>query len=35
MSRPGMVQRNDGPASPNIESLSRPLVYQALVDPEK
>jgi CubicO group peptidase (beta-lactamase class C family) len=31
----GMVQRMMGPASPNIEVESRPLVYQALVDPEK
>jgi len=31
----GMVQRMMGPASPNIESESRPLVYQALVDPSK
>jgi CubicO group peptidase (beta-lactamase class C family) len=31
----GMVQRMMGPASPNIESVSRSLVYQALVDPEK
>jgi CubicO group peptidase (beta-lactamase class C family) len=31
----GMVQRMMGPASPNIESVSRPLVYQALVDPSK
>ncbi len=31
----GMFQRMMGPASPNIESESRPLVYQALVDPGK
>lgn len=31
----GMVQRMMGPASPNIESVSRSLVYQALVDPQK
>jgi len=31
----GMVQRMMGPASPNIETESRPLVYQALVDPGK
>jgi CubicO group peptidase (beta-lactamase class C family) len=31
----GMVQRMMGPASPNIETVSRSLVYQALVDPYK
>ncbi|HLY42373.1 MAG TPA: serine hydrolase domain-containing protein [Terracidiphilus sp.] len=31
----GMVQRMMGPASPNIESVSRSLVYQALIDPAK
>lgn len=31
----GMVQRMMGPADPNIESVSRSLVYQALVDPRK
>lgn len=31
----GMVQRMMGPKSPNIETVSRSLVYQALVDPEK
>ena len=31
----GMVQRMFGPASPNIETVSRSLVYQALVDPQK
>jgi len=31
----GMVQRMMGPASPNIETVSRSLVYQALVDPQK
>lgn len=31
----GMIQRLLGPASPNLEYLSRPLVYQALIDPAK
>jgi len=31
----GMIQRLLGPASPNLEYESRPLVYQALVDPSK
>jgi CubicO group peptidase (beta-lactamase class C family) len=31
----GMIQRMLGPASPNLEYLSRSLVYQALVDPSK
>lgn len=31
----GMVQRMMGPTSPPIETLSRSLVYQALVDPQK
>jgi CubicO group peptidase (beta-lactamase class C family) len=31
----GMIQRMLGPASPNLEYLSRSLVYQALVDPAK
>ena len=30
----GMIQRFLGPGSPNLEYLSRPLVYQALVDPK-
>jgi CubicO group peptidase (beta-lactamase class C family) len=31
----GMIQRMLGPASPNLEFLSRALVYQALLDPSK
>lgn len=31
----GMIQRFLGPTSPNLEYLSRALVYQALVDPAK
>ena len=31
----GMIQRMLGPHSPNLEFESRPLVYQALVDPSK
>ena len=31
----GMIQRRLGPASPNLEYLSRSVVYQALVDPAK
>jgi CubicO group peptidase (beta-lactamase class C family) len=31
----GMIQRLLGPASPNLEFESRPVVYQALVDPSK
>ena len=31
----GMIQRMLGPASPNLEFLSRSVVYQALVDPAK
>lgn len=31
----GMIQRLLGPASPNLEYLSRSVVYQALVDPSK
>ena len=31
----GMIQRLLGPASPNLEYLSRSVVYQALVDPAK
>jgi CubicO group peptidase (beta-lactamase class C family) len=31
----GMIQRMLGPASPNLEYLSRSVVYQALVDPAK
>jgi CubicO group peptidase (beta-lactamase class C family) len=31
----GMIQRILGPASPNLEFLSRSVVYQALVDPAK
>jgi CubicO group peptidase (beta-lactamase class C family) len=31
----GMIQRMLGPASPNLEYLSRSAVYQALVDPSK
>jgi CubicO group peptidase (beta-lactamase class C family) len=31
----GMIQRLLGPASPNLEYESRPIVYQALVDPAK
>ena len=31
----GMIQRLLSPASPNIEYLSRSVVYQALVDPSK
>jgi CubicO group peptidase (beta-lactamase class C family) len=31
----GMIQRRLGPASPNLEFLSRAVVYQALVDPAK
>ncbi|HXJ96192.1 MAG TPA: serine hydrolase domain-containing protein [Terriglobia bacterium] len=30
----GMIQRMLGPASPNLEYLSRSVVYQALVDPK-
>jgi CubicO group peptidase (beta-lactamase class C family) len=31
----GMIQRLLGPAGPNLEYMSRALVYQALVDPSK
>jgi CubicO group peptidase (beta-lactamase class C family) len=31
----GMIQRLLGPASPNLEYLSRSVVYQALINPEK
>lgn len=31
----GMIQRMLGPASPNLEYLSRSVVYQALVDPAR
>jgi len=31
----GMIQRLLGPDSPNVEYLSRPLVYQALLNPKK
>jgi CubicO group peptidase (beta-lactamase class C family) len=31
----GMIQRLLGPASPNLEYLSRSVIYQALVDPAK
>lgn len=31
----GMTQRMLGPGQPNMEQLSRPVVYQALVDPKK
>jgi CubicO group peptidase (beta-lactamase class C family) len=31
----GMIQRMLGPASPNLEYLSRAVVYQALIDPAK
>jgi CubicO group peptidase (beta-lactamase class C family) len=31
----GMIQRMLGPASPNLQYLSRSVVYQALVDPAK
>jgi CubicO group peptidase (beta-lactamase class C family) len=31
----GMIQRLLGPDSPNVEFLSRPLVYQALLNPKK
>ncbi len=31
----GMIQRMLGPASPNLEYLSRSVVYQALVEPSK
>ena len=31
----GMIQRLLGPDSPNVEYLSRPLVYQALLNPQK
>ncbi len=31
----GMIQRMLGPASPNLEYLSRSAVYQALVDPAR
>ena len=31
----GMIQRRLGPQSPNLEYDSRPVVYQALVDPSK
>jgi CubicO group peptidase (beta-lactamase class C family) len=31
----GMIQRMLNPASPNLEYLSRAVVYQALVDPSK
>jgi CubicO group peptidase (beta-lactamase class C family) len=31
----GMIQRLLGPGSPNVEYLSRPVVYQALVNPKK
>ncbi len=31
----GMIQRMLGPASPNLEYLSRPIVYGALVDPAR
>jgi CubicO group peptidase (beta-lactamase class C family) len=31
----GMIQRLLGPDSPNVEYLSRPVVYQALLDPKK
>jgi CubicO group peptidase (beta-lactamase class C family) len=31
----GMIQRMLGPASPNLEYLSRSVIYQALVDPAK
>jgi CubicO group peptidase (beta-lactamase class C family) len=30
----GMIQRILGPGSPNLEYLSRPAIYQALVNPE-
>jgi CubicO group peptidase (beta-lactamase class C family) len=31
----GMTQHQIGPRQPNVEQLSRPTVYQALVDPKK
>jgi CubicO group peptidase (beta-lactamase class C family) len=31
----GMIQRNMDAASPNLEYMSRALVYQALIDPAK
>jgi len=31
----GMIQRRLGPDSPNVEYLSRPVIYQALVNPKK
>ena len=31
----GMIQRMLGPASPNLEYLSRSVVYQALIDPAR
>jgi CubicO group peptidase (beta-lactamase class C family) len=31
----GMIQRRLAPGSPNVEYLSRPLVYQALLNPKK
>jgi CubicO group peptidase (beta-lactamase class C family) len=31
----GMIQRRLSPESPNVEYLSRPLVYQALLNPKK
>jgi len=31
----GMTQHQIGPKQPNVEQLSRPTVYQALVDPKK
>jgi hypothetical protein len=30
-----MIQRNMDAASPNLEYMSRALVYQALIDPAK
>jgi len=31
----GMTQRLHGPGWPNVEGLSQPPVYQALVNPRK
>ena len=31
----GMTQHMIGPKQPNVEQISRPTVYQALVDPKK
>jgi len=31
----GMTQRRIGPGEPNVQALSQPMVYQALVKPGK